>query len=151
VPRKTRALDQIRAMQDKAVRFLRDVTGDPEQAEESAAISPEVCWPCIGPSRGSADAASLVYRFLARDEYRSARRCGRRGEQTVAALVAASVIERMSRAPFDIYSHLFPGRGKEASDRYERAMENARAKSEAVVSNPLAMDKEGKPKGATTN
>jgi hypothetical protein len=28
-------------MQDKAVRFLRDVIGDPERAEEFAAMSPE--------------------------------------------------------------------------------------------------------------
>ena len=41
VPRKTRTLDQIRAVQDKAVRFLRDVIGDPERAEEFAAMSPE--------------------------------------------------------------------------------------------------------------
>jgi integrase len=55
------------------------------------------------------------------------------------------------KVTFDTYGHLFPGRGKEASDRYERAMENARAKSEADVSNPLAMDRKEKPKGAATN
>jgi integrase len=40
---------------------------------------------------------------------------------------------------FDTYGHLFPGRGKEASDRFERSMETARKKSEASVSNPLAI------------
>jgi len=36
-----RSFDQIRAMQDKAVRFLRDVVGDPERAEEFEAMPPE--------------------------------------------------------------------------------------------------------------
>jgi integrase len=48
---------------------------------------------------------------------------------------------------FDTYGHLFPGRGREASARYERSMDAARRKSEATVSNPLAIDSEviGKP------
>ncbi len=41
VARKTKTIDQIRAMQDKAVRFLRDVVGDPDKAEEFEAMSLE--------------------------------------------------------------------------------------------------------------
>ena len=40
---------------------------------------------------------------------------------------------------FDTYGHLFPGRGKEASERFEKSMEMARKKAEGDVSNPLAM------------
>jgi hypothetical protein len=35
--------------------------------------------------------------------------------------------------------HLFPGRGKEASERYEKSMEAARLNSGENVSNPLAI------------
>ena len=35
---------------------------------------------------------------------------------------------------FDTYGHLFPGRGKEASDRFEISMEMARKKARADVS-----------------
>jgi integrase len=41
---------------------------------------------------------------------------------------------------FDTYGHLFPGRGKDAADRYEKSMVAARRKLEADVSNPLAMN-----------
>jgi len=41
---------------------------------------------------------------------------------------------------FDTYGHLFPGRGKEASKRFEKSMDIARKKAEANVSNPLALD-----------
>jgi hypothetical protein len=41
---------------------------------------------------------------------------------------------------FDSYGHLFPGRGREASSRYEESMKAARGKTEANVSNPLAID-----------
>jgi hypothetical protein len=41
LPKKARTLDQIRAMQAKAVRFLRHVVGDPEKAEEFEKLSPE--------------------------------------------------------------------------------------------------------------
>ena len=41
---------------------------------------------------------------------------------------------------FDPHSYLFPGRGKGASDRYEKSMETARRRLEADVSSPLAMD-----------
>ena len=40
---------------------------------------------------------------------------------------------------FDSYGHLFPGRGKEASERFEKSMELARKKAPPDVSNPLAM------------
>jgi len=40
---------------------------------------------------------------------------------------------------FDTYGHLFPGRGKEASARYEKSMETARRGAEETVSNPLAI------------
>ena len=52
---------------------------------------------------------------------------------------------------FDTYGHLFPGRGKEASDRYEKSMETARLKSGENVSNPLAIESEDKPKLEASN
>jgi integrase len=52
---------------------------------------------------------------------------------------------------FDTYGHLFPGRGKEASARFEKSMDAARRKSEAVVSNPLAIDSDGVRKPDTSN
>jgi integrase len=50
------------------------------------------------------------------------------------------------KVTFDTYGHLFPGRGKEASGRYEKFMEDARLKSEVDVSKTLAMHGEGNPK-----
>jgi len=41
MPKKTRTLDQVKVTQDKAVRFLHDVVGDPDKAEECADMSPE--------------------------------------------------------------------------------------------------------------
>jgi hypothetical protein len=38
---KTKTLDELAAMKDKAVRFLQDVVGDPERADEFEAMSPE--------------------------------------------------------------------------------------------------------------
>jgi integrase len=52
---------------------------------------------------------------------------------------------------FDTYGHLFPGRGREASDRYEKSMDAARRKSEATVSNRLAIDREVIRKADTSN
>jgi integrase len=52
---------------------------------------------------------------------------------------------------FDTYGHLFPGRGKEASSRYEKAMDEARRKTEQGVSKTLAIQMEGKPKPALSN
>jgi integrase len=54
---------------------------------------------------------------------------------------------------FDTYGHLFPGRGKQASARYEKSMAEARVrhKAEASVSNPLAIDGEEGPEGTVTN
>jgi hypothetical protein len=50
------------------------------------------------------------------------------------------------------HGHLFPGRGKEASARYEKSMADARVrhKMEASVSNPLAIDEEEGPEGTVT-
>ena len=57
------------------------------------------------------------------------------------------------KVTFDTYGHLFPGRGKEASARYETSMADAkvRHKAEASVSNPLAIDREEGPEGTVTN
>ena len=44
---------------------------------------------------------------------------------------------------FDTYGHLFPGRGREASDRYEKSMDAARRKSEAAASSRLAIGGDG--------
>jgi integrase len=52
---------------------------------------------------------------------------------------------------FDTYGHLFPGRGKEASDRFEKSMEMARKKSEGAVSNPLAIGVARKDGSQTSN
>ena len=38
---RTKTLDQIEAMKDKAARFLRDVVGDPDRADDFEAMSPE--------------------------------------------------------------------------------------------------------------
>ena len=63
---------------------------------------------------------------------------------------SAHVREQMGhssiKVTFDTYGHLFPGRGKEASGRYEKSMEEARVKSELDVSKTLAMEGDG---GAT--
>jgi integrase len=56
-----------------------------------------------------------------------------------AAFVRDQMGHSSIQVTFDTYGHLFPGRGKEASDRYEKAMENARKKSEADVSKVLAI------------
>jgi len=55
------------------------------------------------------------------------------------------------KVTFDTYGHLFPGRGKEASDRYERAMQDARQKSESDVSKVLAIEGEEESEGTVTN
>ena len=52
---------------------------------------------------------------------------------------------------FDTYGHLFPGRGKEASERYEKSMEAARLSSGENVSNSLAVESETKPKLEASN
>jgi len=52
---------------------------------------------------------------------------------------------------FDTYGHLFPGSGKEASDRFEKSMELARKKAEADVSNPLAIGVDGTPETEFSN
>ena len=54
------------------------------------------------------------------------------------------------KVTFDTYGHLFPGRGKEASGRFEKSMDEARRTSEGKVSNLLAMAGERKPKEAVT-
>jgi integrase len=57
------------------------------------------------------------------------------------------------KVTFDTYGHLFPGRGKEASARYEKSMADARVrhKAKASVSNPLAIDREEGQEGSVTN
>jgi integrase len=52
---------------------------------------------------------------------------------------------------FDTYGRLFPGRGKDASERLEKSMEIARKKAEADVSNPLATDGGGTGKKGISN
>ncbi len=56
------------------------------------------------------------------------------------------------KVTFDTYGHLFPGRGKEASDRYEKSMaRSARQKSKADVSKTLAIEGEEKGGSDATN
>jgi integrase len=52
---------------------------------------------------------------------------------------------------FDTYGHLFPGRGKEASSRYEKAMDEARRKTQAGVSKTLAIEPGAEPKPEVSN
>jgi integrase len=74
-----------------------------------------------------------------------------------AAFVRDQMGHSSIKVPFDTYSHLFPGRGKEASDRYEKAMLDAKqtagvAKStDSGVSNLAALEGEEKPKRKVTN
>jgi hypothetical protein len=64
---------------------------------------------------------------------------------------AAFVRDQMGQSSikfiFDTYGHLLPGKGKEASDPYEKAMETARTKSKADGSKMVAI--EGKEKGGS--
>jgi integrase len=55
------------------------------------------------------------------------------------------------KVTFDTYGHLFPGRGKEASGRYEKSMEKARLKAESDVSKTLAIEGEENEKPAANN
>jgi len=55
------------------------------------------------------------------------------------------------KVTFDTYGHLFPGRGKEASDRYEKAMRDAREKSKADVRKMFAIEGEEKGGNDATN
>lgn len=64
-----------------------------------------------------------------------------------AAYVRDQMGHSSSKVTFDTYGHLFPGRGKEAIDRNEKAMETAREKSKADVSKTLAI--EGEEKGGS--
>jgi integrase len=56
-----------------------------------------------------------------------------------AAFVRDQMGHSSIQVTFDTYGHLFPGQGRESSARYETAMEQARKKNEALVSNPLAI------------
>ena len=68
-----------------------------------------------------------------------------------AAFVRDQMGHSSIKVTFDTYVHLFPGRGKEASGRYEKSMQEARSKSEADVSNLLAIEGKKPPKGTVTN
>ena len=74
-------------------------------------------------------------------------------QSETAAYVRDQVGHSSIKVTFDTYRHLFPGRGKEASARYEKSMADAkvRHKAEASVSNPLAIDREEGPEGTVTN
>jgi hypothetical protein len=64
-----------------------------------------------------------------------------------AAFVRDQMGHSSIKVTFDTYGHLFPGRGREASERYEKAMEAARKKSKADVGTTFAID--GKEKGGS--
>ena len=68
-----------------------------------------------------------------------------------AAFVRDQMGHSSIKVTFDTYGHLFPGRGKEASDRYEKSMLDAREKSKADVSKALAIDDEEKGGRDATN
>jgi integrase len=52
-----------------------------------------------------------------------------------AAFVRDQMGHSSIKVTFDTYGHLCPGKGQEASERYEKAMQAARTKSEPDVSN----------------
>lgn len=52
---------------------------------------------------------------------------------------------------FDTYGHLFPGLGKEASSRYEKAMDEARHKTHEAVSKTLAVEPGAEPQPDVSN
>src|SRR5215469_2692608 len=52
---------------------------------------------------------------------------------------------------FDTYGHLFPGRGKDASERFEKSMEIARKRAEADVRKMFAIEGEEKGGNDATN
>ena len=55
------------------------------------------------------------------------------------------------KVTFDTYGHLFPGRGREASQRYERSMEQARKRSEKQgVSKDVSKGSEQELEGTAT-
>ena len=82
---------------------------------------------------------------------------GAAGQDVPADRIDAYVRDQMGhssiKVTFDTYGHLFPGRGKEASARYEKSMADAkvRHKAEASVGNPLAIDGEEGPERTVTN
>jgi integrase len=59
-----------------------------------------------------------------------------------AAFVRDQMGHSSIQVTFDTYGHLFPGRGKEASGRYEKAMEQARGKAESRVTGSTAAAEE---------
>jgi integrase len=52
------------------------------------------------------------------------------GQGETAAYVRDQMGHSSIKVTFDTYGHLFPGRGKEASSKYEKAMQDARQKAE---------------------
>jgi integrase len=68
-----------------------------------------------------------------------------------AAFVRDQMGHSSIKVTFDTYGHLFPGRGKDASDRYEKAMKDAREKSKSTVSKALAIEGEEGGKQTVTN
>jgi integrase len=55
------------------------------------------------------------------------------------------------KVTLDTYGHLFPGRGAESSERYEKSMERARVKSEPDVSKMLAIEEDGEESKEVSN
>lgn len=74
-------------------------------------------------------------------------------QDETAAYVRDQMGHSSIKVTFDTYGHLFPGRGKEASERYEKSMADARVRQEAKVdvSNPLAVDGAEGQAGTVTN
>lgn len=68
-----------------------------------------------------------------------------------AAYVGDQMGHSSIKVTFDTYGHLFPGRGKEASDRYEKAMRDAREKSKAGVRKTFAIEDEKEGESSATD
>jgi len=60
------------------------------------------------------------------------------GQGETAAYVRDQMGHSSIKVTFDTYGHLFPGRGKEASSKYEKAMQDARLKAEEKSASEVA-------------
>jgi integrase len=151
-PKSRKSLRRVAAT-DSVMKLLADLkAGNPEHAF----LFPGECGGFIDPDRFDAEIWKPI-----------AKRAGMPGtrfhdlrhffaSQLIAnGETAAYVRDQMGhssiKVTFDTYGRLFPGKGKEASGRYERSMQDARIKSEADVSKMLAMDGKEKSKGTATN
>jgi integrase len=151
-PKSRKSLRRIAAT-ESAMKMLADLkVGKPD----AAFIFPGECSGFIDPDRFDAEIWKPVAECarMANTRFHDLRHFF--ASQLIAnGETAAYVRDQMGhssiKVTFDTYGHLFPGRGKEASERYEKAMETARKKTESDVSKVLALEGERGAKGTVTN